>query len=98
MRVVSLNVFFLVVAVCVALGYVLLLNTLVSRGYVLKQLTERLLVLTEQQEKLGRELTVQRSPERLAEQIAALGLVDAQQLSYVSEPSAVAKAGMRGVE
>jgi len=97
-RVLSLNVFFLVVVVCAALGYVLLLHTLVSRGYALKTLSERLSVLAERQEKLGRELAEQRSPERIAQEVVSLGLVDAQQLSYVSGPAAVAKAVFRGVE
>ena len=98
MRVVSLNALFFAAAIVLALGYMLLLNTLVSRGYMLKALTGRFSALAEQQEKFERDLAAQRSPERIAQEVAALGLVDAQQLSYASPRAAVAKAGMRGVE
>lgn len=98
MRVVSLNAFLLAAAVCAAIGYVVLLNVLVSRGYALKQFTERAAALAGQQEKLERDLAAQRSPERLALEVPAMGLTDARQLSYALGSPAVAKADTHGVE
>ena len=88
---IAMNVFGVVIAVCAAICYLVLLNLLVSRGYTVKGLRERLVTLTENQEKLDRDLAELRSLDVLSRQAVAFGLVKAEQLEYSKPAPAVAQ-------
>lgn len=88
---VSFNLASLALALAAAFAYLWLLNVLVSRGYVLKALDERLALLHETGEKLNRDVTALRSLESLSLYADPLGLVAAGSIPYAKPPSAVAQ-------
>ena len=90
---ISLNVTSLAFVLAAILGYLWLLNLLVSHSYTVKHLGERLTALQETGEKLTRDITVLRSLESLSANVAPLGLVAAEKISYPKSQSAVARSG-----
>lgn len=78
-------------ALCLVLTYVVVLNALVSHGYMVKNMQQHLGTLLENQETMARELAELRSPETLSLHVPALGLVEASQIAFPKPATVVAR-------
>jgi cell division protein FtsB len=92
------NVILIALAVASAIGFVVMYNMLVSKGYELKDLDRHMNALVQTQDSLARQVNNLRSPEVLAKYVSDSGLVNADRLVYPKTPSAVAKGTERMIE
>ena len=96
----SLNVTGIILAIIAVLGYLVMLNILVSQSYTLKALGERLSAVREIQEKLDRDVASLQSSQTLSLQVASLGLVSVEEVTHLnsSQRAVVAKSAPLPVE
>ena len=94
----SLNVLVAAFLICAIVGYLVMLNVLVSQSYTLKALEKRLGAGQDIQEKLNRDVTALQSSQELSRRVESLGLVAVEEMGHARSIERVAKSAASPVE
>ena len=93
---ITANIALAVLAATLAIGYVMIMQNLVSRGYEAHRMEEQLATLRENHDVLSRALGELRSPEALTAYLASTELVSADRIEHVKDGAGTAVAKFDG--